>query len=426
MILAFAGLRIFAVLGVQAVHFNDTSSYFEIDFFGGSLRLWTVPVIYNLLPTDDLRVVGQALLAVLAWSALAVATARSVDHPALARIGAALILLLGLTTSVTEWDVILLSESVAISLTVAVVAVLLWIRRDPSMLAFAVMVGVLTLWVFTRHINAVLLIALLPFGLAWLAWRLERRRAIAVGTALVVVAAWGGLAVAREDDIWRLNAYGILILRIIPAGEVEPFLNHGLPQITELREEARRGTEGQDTTLRAFNDPRFQQWLDDEWRPVYFSYLIGDPVRTLRRPLADAPTLLSGAPEYASPRPVLPRSLEDFLFSREPGDLAFLLAGALTLWVATALTRGPPPGSLLSWALLVVSFVLLVFTWHLSPGDLGRLLMPAAVLARIAGLLMALFAIDHLLDSASALDGPQDGGGHLRGSRHSAGKSGVG
>jgi hypothetical protein len=47
--------------------FPDSPSYDHLGLTGADVRLPTVPLLYKILPTDSLRVAGQALLAGIAW-----------------------------------------------------------------------------------------------------------------------------------------------------------------------------------------------------------------------------------------------------------------------------------------------------------------------------------------------------------------------
>lgn len=88
LIAVFAALRVVAVAGLEPVRYPDSATYFSVDFLGGAYRLWTVPVGFKLLPGDPFRVAGQVTLAVVAWSAMAVAVARVCRHPLVARAAA--------------------------------------------------------------------------------------------------------------------------------------------------------------------------------------------------------------------------------------------------------------------------------------------------------------------------------------------------
>ena len=43
----FAALRVAAVAGLEPISYPDTPSYLRLDFAGGELRLWTVPLLYT-------------------------------------------------------------------------------------------------------------------------------------------------------------------------------------------------------------------------------------------------------------------------------------------------------------------------------------------------------------------------------------------
>ena len=117
MIVVFAILRVVAVAGLTPLVGPDSKTYLDVDFLGRAYRLWTVPLLYNVLPGNHLRVGGQVLLGVVAWASLAVAAARACRDGRVARVAAVAILALGLSTPVTQWDLAILSESATVSLT---------------------------------------------------------------------------------------------------------------------------------------------------------------------------------------------------------------------------------------------------------------------------------------------------------------------
>src|SRR5262249_36509461 len=116
---AFAFLRLWSIVGRPVIRYPDSASYFYVDFLGHAAggRSPTVPLLYTALWSDRARVAAQVIVGIACWSTLAFAVAKSLRHPYVARAGALLVLLLGATIQVTEWDQIILSESLSISLT---------------------------------------------------------------------------------------------------------------------------------------------------------------------------------------------------------------------------------------------------------------------------------------------------------------------
>src|SRR5699024_2022480 len=120
---------------------------------GRPRRPRATPLLYASIKDHDDRliVVTQALLGALVWTGLAFAIASHVRDRRV-RIGAvATVIALSLTTTVTNWDTAKLSESLAITLTVAVIAAWLHLVRSPSSPRAAVVLLVTTPWLFVRQ-----------------------------------------------------------------------------------------------------------------------------------------------------------------------------------------------------------------------------------------------------------------------------------
>jgi uncharacterized membrane protein len=407
-LVAFGALRAYAA-GLAPLYEADTPGYEVLDFLGAE-RLWTVPLLYTALPIDTLRVIAQLAIGIAAWSLLAIAVHRAVEHRVLAWIGTVIVLLLGLMPQVTKWDAIQMSESLSISLLVALVAGLLLVAgRQPSPRQLAAVLGVMTLWVFTRQVNAAVLLVLLPFLLVWCARRLRGRRAVAVAVTLALVAAWGGLASSREEQISRYNALQILENRIVPRpDDLRFFTDRGLPTPPALFEDAGAfpGWPGS----RLFYDGEFMGWINEHWRTTYLSFLLQHPLETVSRPLREAPEFLSNDPilprRPVASRPVVPEPIEGLLWDDDPGDLPLWIALAACAVVLARRRRVFPrswevPALLLSMA-AVSGFV----TWHSAAGDLARLFIPTALMMRLALLLLLLLAADAWQRDRMALEAP--------------------
>jgi hypothetical protein len=396
MVAAFAFLRAVAVVGRGSLRYSDSGTYEPLNFLGGAVRLPTIPALYALLPTDGLRVAGQLLIGIACWSTLAVVVAHSVRHPAVARVGAAAVLILGLTLQVAGWDMVILSESIGVSMAVLLVAAVLNVSRQPTPRSLTLLLIALTLWACARHVNVILLLVLLPFALVVIFRRLPRRSALATGAALLVLAAWGVVALSRENAIWRLNSFTVIAQRIQRDPEALAFFEErGLRVTPELRKEL-EGPRGNASP--AFHDPQMQTFLKDKWRGAYLSYLVRHPVGTVRQPLEDASPLFSSDAALTKPRPVLPGPVQDVAFGREPGDIPLLFALAVGLWLAAwARVRRVTAIDAAAAALLVSSVVWLGLVWHLSADELQRLTVPVAVTFRIALLVLLLLGVDRLL-----------------------------
>ena len=94
----------------------------KVSFTGeGVIRPWTVALPYALLLTDYFRSLFQLAVSVLAFLLLAYAMIRTCRDIWLGRILALVVLTFSCTTLVSSWDMLMNRESLAISLTVALV-----------------------------------------------------------------------------------------------------------------------------------------------------------------------------------------------------------------------------------------------------------------------------------------------------------------
>jgi hypothetical protein len=396
----FALLRAWAWLGRPPLRFPDTPSYLQLNFLGhGVGRLWTVPLVFKALPSDSARTFALLLIGIACWSALAFAVAHSLRHPIVARAGAIVILVLGLCVQVMQWDRTLLSESLALSLTSLIVACLLWVRLDATPWRLAALLVVLMLWIFNRQLQAAIFIPIAVVAIAWILLRRRKRRFVIVAAAVAVLAAWGGYATSNSSTaINRLNAHDLLVLRLFPSQQAEDyFAERGMPQMALLKKEAltHKDLWSADPVLR---DPEWQRWVDNHWQLTYAGWLLRHPIDNIRVPLTDVPYELSGLYTYASVRPALPGPVQDLIWDRVPGggDVPFLVALTLVLWLASL--RAGRPGSLDALGAILVAVATLWYFagWHGVAADLPRILVPVASLLRISLIILALAAVDRL------------------------------
>ncbi len=393
--------RLLAVVGLRPYVYVDSGEYLVLDLTGRSRRPWATPLLYELVPGQHRgEVVAQALVGGLAWTALAVAVAAWFPVRRVGLAAAATVAALGLTTSVTNWDTAILSESLALSLTVALVAAWLQLVRRPGWWAAAAVVALTLPWLFVRQ--SLLPTAWLVVAVAVGAAVLARRRAgawrpmAATAAALLVLTVLASWSYTRNQEVVRTNLTVIVANRVVPDAErLAWFRDHGMPvpasgalDVTSLTE-----------------DPAFSRWVAGEGRRTYLTYLASHPWYTLTEPLDDlvgvrrsygdepAPqvTMLSPADGYGMARPVIPEVLEAVLFG--PGATGTVVAAlALALGASVARYRHRDRRWAVSLALIGLSLAALLTGWHGATPELGRLAIVAAVALRI-GLILHLAVV---------------------------------
>jgi hypothetical protein len=398
--LVFAALRIAAVAGRPIVRWPDSDSYFHLDFLGrAGARSWTVPLVFTALPSDRARVLGQVLVGIACWSALAMALARSVRHPVAARFGAALALLLGLCVQVTEWDQTILSESLSLSLTALLAALLLGSRQRRTSPAVVGLLIVLTLWIFTRQLQAIVYIPVAAVVVVWIALR-ARRHAV-VAAVLVVLAVWSGYALSQDTRHLYYGAHDIASIRILQTADGPAYLaSKHMPDLAALEKESAQQAATDvyvGANSKVYQDPVWRRWVDRHWTATFVGWLLRHPVWAFRQPLSDAASLLDDFPSYASPRMVLPGPVQDIVWERTTGGILFLIGLALLLWLASLRSGRPGRLDALAGAGLASCVIWYFAAWHLQASELPRLMIPVAAAVRIALVALLIASLDRVL-----------------------------
>jgi len=422
---AGAVLRVVATLGVTPTVYVDSIEYRGVALLGGHRRPWTVPLLHAMVGDGAARVVAHALLGAAAWSALAVAVAAVVEHRGVRLVAAAAVIGTGLTTSVTNYDATITSETVAVSLTVLLVAA--WLRiatAGLTPLRAAALLGVAVLFAFTRNDHP-LLLALNAVPAAVVVLRTRERRWAAVAGGLLVISAWGVLAANRNDEIERFNLAMVMANRIVPDEDfLRWFTERDMPLPRGVQPGV--GLPGGDTTLAFADDPAWNRWAGRDGRSTYIRFLAVHPHHLLLEPWPDVlglrsttleppqrPTvLLSPGEGYGRVHPVLPPPVESVLWGPgEPGSIVVALAGLTAAAVAggaAAELRHPRravarlgPARLVAGAALVLGVGHMLLVWHASPIELGRLAMVPATTVHVAVLVLVAVTVDRRVSSNS-------------------------
>jgi hypothetical protein len=394
---------IFATCVAQTVRgrapavYNDSASYLVIDFSGNALRLWTVPLVYWPFTSNEGRVAAQTAVAVVSWLAAARAVASLVRSWLAKVVGFVGVLLIGLSPLTTVWHLAVLSESLAISLSMCLFAAAVAFVSKPTCVRVGVLAGATLVWAFTRHINLLVLAAALPV-LVVLTVRHRQHRALMTFyvVALTVMVVWGGRSFFTTSYITTYNSAGLLFDRVLIDPEGPRLVREaGLEVPAELDTFA--GNYAPNAPAILARDEVYG-WVNANWTPFYLRWLIIEPEQTWIDPLRQAPHLLAGAVLYSPAPHVIPHS-----FANASADLTRVNLGVwLALPAAVASVAAP------TWfrtkrrdaALLGFLFVAAVFAyysvWWLSSTDLGRLMSPVAAFGRVLSVATLVLAGDTL------------------------------
>ncbi|MGQ0617436.1 MAG: hypothetical protein ACT4PW_10670 [Acidimicrobiia bacterium] len=410
-----AALRLAAIAGIHPYVYVDSGEYELLDFTGGAKRPWTVPLLYEAFGPLEARLVVQALVAAAAWTGLALAVAGTVGDRRVAAAAAGTVLALGLTTSVTNWDAAILSESLALSLSAGLLAAWARMVARPSAVAAGAVVALSVLWLFTRQDHLYLLWAVVGAAVLVSA-RARTGPWLVLAAGLLASALWGQVAYGRNTEARDHNLALVVGTRVAPdRARLDWFEDHGMPVPPFL--EPGRATPPE--PLEA--DPAFARWLSHDAPATYAFYLVTHPWYTVTAPLADmlsvrpayadppvdVDPLLAPANAYAASRRLLPEPLEAVLFAPgRTGTALALVVGAVAAVAWRWRRAGVEPRHLVPVAAASLAVAGLYLSWHSSTIELGRHALTSAVVLRLACLVLLAQVVDGALaDRRAAVGG---------------------
>lgn len=394
------GARLVAVAGLRAYVYVDSGEYATLDFSGRWRRPWATPLLYAAMGRESrYEVWAQATVGALCWTLLGLSVAAWFRDRTVRIVVVAAVCLLGLTTSVTNWDTAVLSESLALSLTVALIAGWLALARRPSVGAAVLLAMVTVPWLFVRQslLPTAALVVVAAAVAAVVTWRRGGRWRPLAGLALALLVLTGVAAASysRNQEIVNTNLTVIVANRIAPEPDrLAWFVAEGMPI---------PGGGNWDPNAME-QDAAFGPWVRSEGRSTYARFLLTHPWYTLTAPLPEMVTvrrsygdpveprvtMLSPADGYGSARPVIPEQAEQLLF--DPGATGAILT-VLVGVLGWALVRR-------SWAdrrwavplaTVAISLASLVIGWHGATPELPRLAIVAAIALRIGLIVLAGF-----------------------------------
>lgn len=395
----FATLRMSASVRAPSL-FNDSPSYDQLSFLGHEPRLWTVPLVYTLAPSNVLREGIQILVGIVAWSFLAVTVGGALRHHRMRHVALVAVLLLGLVPEIVLWDGAMLSESLSLSGLVILVGLLLRLRA-PTPKRLAATLGVTLLWAFTRQTNLVTFLAISPLVVAFTFWRLPLRSAAPVALVVAAIAGWGAYALfvaeqtAPANHVIRFNSFELVTDRIaLDPAALRYFVSHGMPRAPVAVAERARVP-----SLRIIQNVRFGRWIDRSFQQVYLGWLerqlpsaVSGSLQTVEQSLLTKPVV------YGKARPILPAWLTSVLWPTTSGGVAVWLLCVLALLVAGIVSHRWMTGWLACGTAVLGAIAMGADTYLFSTQEYPRLLMPTALLLRLVMLFLLLFTADALVD----------------------------
>ena len=404
------------------------------EFWGGS-RPPATPLFYRYLASydafkdrspldarltlidDALLMYAQTLSSVAAWTLLAFACARSARTLRGRLLLFACPLFFSLIPQVALWNLVALSESLALSCFAVFVALwILFLQSKRVIWLAGIATGALA-FAATRDTHAYLLV-LIAGALLGAAPLVRRRRALSY--ALMLLAAWLSMTFAASSisadagERWKFPLFNNMGQRILPDSEhLDFFREQGMPISEALLDRSGKWASSDERAF--YQDPRledFRAWSDGHGKTAYMKFLILHPLYSIIAPVRQLPVIyLPDMGRYA-------HRAQSFHSLRYPLVVRRALSHATvafpTLFAAVAAyvsllylmwrrrtigreQRYPTDSiALVSMALISLSIPHVWLAWHGDPMEIHRHTVLAVLQAYLGLALLGLFAYDSM------------------------------
>jgi hypothetical protein len=426
----------YAVIHLDASRFyNDTRGYVsltnydlsDIHFWSGS-RPFTLPLVFkicgytasNFEQQDAMERVSrcQSSLSILSWSILAAAFSLGMKRYISKVIAFTLVLFLGASLYVTQWDRSMLAESVSTSFMVLVLGFLvmaawLWDKRQAISNWIQAILWVLLLFAaifysFSRDTNVYSLLAvsgLMIVGLFFSSVRTHPmfRFYLTVLVSFLIIFLINNMT-TNVGKRYQESLFHVVIYRVIPQQEsLDYFRAHGMPyqesylslQSLSLKEIFAVGQSDKSV------QPLFN-WTSEHGKSVLTGYLLSRPVYALSAPFRDIQQWVNSCNNVYR-KIITPTSMRINILSTLVYPLWNWLPAlflALLLICIGVIWKDPQRGSV--WFLVLILFAtvypLALLCWHTDTNDLERHAFQISLQLRLAAWMMFALVLERGFD----------------------------
>ena len=414
-LLGYAALRLLNFDALEEVRsFPDTAVYiklasrslFDLVFWAGP-RPWSTPLVFKLLGNDPPSIgIFQLTFSIVSWGLLALCVARAVQLFWLKPVAFGLVLLFSLSAEIVMWDGVLLPDSISLSLMALLIAGWMWMLESWRWYKAVLVMLIASIWSSTQDTNAWVVLMAAGALLIGAASGRVKHRYIVIAAAFAVVFAVNDYAANRAHR-WVVAFMNNVGLRVLPfTDRTEYFARAGMPVTPALMERA--GKKAWTDNWAFFKDPEleaFRQWLYAHGKLTYVRFLLSHPAMTIQEPLRHPELLLSAELRNYAPAgfaPVIGGALAEILYAKKwallciwAGAVAFGSALGLRLWGYNVLFIIP-------LALILFAYPHGVLVWHADPNEIDRHAFRAGVHFRLGLWLLAIFAVELILDRHAA------------------------
>ena len=280
----------------------DTPAYVRISGeaflskdFWASTRPPMFPLVLKIYNADFMEVAAfHAAFSIFAWGMLALAVAYAFKG-FLRPFAFGLILALSLDRHIAGWDVVMLTESISISLMAIFIAAWLWLLRGWSWGKVFLLSLVAFLWAFTRDTNGWILLMIAGLIVAGHAL-FQHAQTIPFDCYRVCICSlYSAISALDRGNRWVFPFQNVLAQRILTDQEALAFFaDCGMPVTPELLEMADGYAGSSDRAF--YKEPALESyrvWLHADGKSCYMRWLLSRPMASLRQPWLDLEWLLA-------------------------------------------------------------------------------------------------------------------------------------
>ncbi len=284
-------------------------------------------------PGTESLVRNQTILSVFCWVAAAVLIGSSVNGWFARALTVFLILAFGFVPQVGDWDSILSSESMSISLFMLMIGLLIKVFPNgeddgvSSWLSAAILVPVTALWIFTRDTNAYFvlveaLVLIISSVIFWIRRQGQRVSALVCGFLLAGLFAFQQITF-RESERWMIPLLNNLTANVFPYEErVKFFTDREMPADDDVL-----SLQGSAEYTEIYKNEKFMRWARLRGMDTYQQFLLSMPLWSVLQVYENLDTFFESnlQPFFFGSNQEKPR------WAEKPGNLLHPLSAAVIL-----------------------------------------------------------------------------------------------
>lgn len=320
----------------HGTRFPDSAGYtleestFNPGWLLGDLqRPWPTPILYTLMPSDPLRVLGQLTLSGAAWTLLIIAAAGILKGP-ISRLGVGLgLALLASTPFVLQWDSSLLAPSLIQTALVALLSSTIWLLQEVTWPRIFLTLAASAVLGAAKGPHLVIIGVLLATIAVALRSRMTRQQLVAFSLSTILIAGWSFVVSYNVDRSWPHSYSGQTALWLLGGQSriAEPLSSwlqaSGAPSCVTADAPYAELSESISAVVQEC--PEASAYLRESMQSDVISFLASNPGAASRL-VADGlgASIITNGTQYGSVYTVVPQSVASIFFGSitpDPRDL---------------------------------------------------------------------------------------------------------